>query len=78
MTISKKLMLSATALSALFILSACGEDDSSTASAPASAPAADSSMESAPAASGSDPLAGVERAEGVVYMDEIYAGWPYN
>jgi hypothetical protein len=80
MSISKTLNSLIIMVSSLLILSACGGEDSGTASAPASAPAA-----AAPAASSSDSGDGgifeslnIEKAEGVVYQDEIYANWPYN
>lgn len=63
----------------VFGLAACGDDDkasmpapaeSATTSAPAAAPAAsDDSMGSS---------MDFEKAEGVIYQDEIYANWPYN
>ena len=60
-------------------LTACGDDDKAmpaandSAAAPAAAPAA-------PAAGGDDIFSSlnIEKAEGVVYQDEMYAGWPYN
>lgn len=58
-------------------LSACGDSDSGNTEAPATpaAPAA-----SAPVADDDDgfDLSTIEKADGVVYRDEIYAGWPYN
>lgn len=56
-----------------FGLVACGEGDSGTASAPAKSAAAP-----AAAASSGDSSMGFEKAEGVIYQDEIYANWPYN
>lgn len=61
-------------------LVACGDDDKAMPAAtvekamPAAAPAA------APAASGDDVFSSldIEKAEGVIYQDEMYAGWPYN
>lgn len=58
-------------------LVACGDDDKAmpAASADKAMPAA-----AAPAASGDDIFSSmnIEKAEGVVYQDEIYANWPYN
>jgi hypothetical protein len=74
MTISKILL--SIMLSTLLLLSACGGDDADTASAPAA-----SAAESTPAATSNGDgfsLEGIEKAEGVVYQDEIYANWPYN
>ncbi len=63
-------------VSFMLALGACGESDKGTAAAPA-APAA-----SAPAPAPAEPaefdISTVEKAEGVVYQDEIYANWPYN
>lgn len=74
MIVSRRFIIFSTILSASFLLSACGEGDSGTASAPA-APA----MESAPApASEGTTMGNMEKADGVVYEDEIYANWPYN
>jgi hypothetical protein len=66
-------------ISALLLLGACGGDDADTTSAPAPAPAAASAP--APAASSEGEalsMDNIEKAEGVVYQDEIYANWPYN
>ena len=60
-------------------LTACGDDDKAmpaaddSAAAPAAAPAA-------PASGGDDIFSSlnIEKAEGVIYQDEMYAGWPYN
>ena len=56
-------------------LSACSGDDSG------SAPAQQAAATEAPAAmeesSGFD-INSIEKAEGVIYQDEIYANWPYN
>jgi len=60
-------------------LTACGDDDKAmpaandSAAAPAAAPAA-------PASDGDDIFSSlnIEKAEGVIYQDEMYAGWPYN
>lgn len=70
-------------ISGLLLLGACGGDDAETASAPetmAEAPA-EKMMEAAPAASeegGVISIDDIEKAEGVIYQDEIYANWPYN
>ena len=57
-------------------LIACGDDDKTTMAAPA-APAA---TPAAPASGGGEATSTmkIEKAEGVVYQDEIYANWPYN
>lgn len=57
-------------------LVACGDDDKATMSAPApaAAPAAMSASGDEKATSSMK----IEKAEGVVYQDEIYANWPYN
>lgn len=70
-----------------FGLIACGEGDSGTASAPAPAAAASAPAAAAPAPA-AEPAAedssigfdinSIEKAEGVIYQDEIYANWPYN
>ncbi|MFT5132813.1 MAG: hypothetical protein ACI9SC_001281 [Gammaproteobacteria bacterium] len=60
-------------------LVACGDDDKAmpAASADKAMPAATAA---APTASGDDIFSSmnIEKAEGVVYQDEIYANWPYN
>jgi hypothetical protein len=59
------------------LLSACGSDDSASTSAPAPAPVAESTP--APSSDGEAmSMDSIEKAEGVVYQDEIYANWPYN
>ncbi|HIF50826.1 MAG TPA: hypothetical protein EYQ42_04745 [Thiotrichaceae bacterium] len=63
MTTSKSFLLSIM-ISALLLLGACGGDDADTATDSADA-SMDSSMD-------------MEKAEGVIYQDEIYANWPYN
>lgn len=71
-----KSLLSVVLISSPLLLTACGESDSGSTAAPASAPAA-----AAPATSdsaGGFDANSIEKAEGVVYMDEIYANWPYN
>jgi hypothetical protein len=72
MSTSKPVILLSIMISTLLLLSACGGDDSGTASAPAA--------ESMPAASGDSMGSSMdfEKAEGVIYQDEIYANWPYN
>lgn len=63
-------------------LVACGDDDK--ASMPASSDSASAPAAAAPAAapaSGGDDIfssLNIEKAEGVVYQDEMYSGWPYN
>lgn len=60
------------------LLFACGESDSGTASAPAeSAAMPEKAMAEATMAEES-MAAPIEKAEGVIYQDEIYANWPYN
>lgn len=78
-------------LSGLFLLSACGGDDAETTSAaapvaettPAPAPAVEEAPAAETAASADSAASGgtitldqIEKAEGVVYQDEIYANWP--
>jgi hypothetical protein len=55
-------------------LIACGDDDKTTMTAPAAATPA------TPASGGGEASSAmkIEKAEGVVYQDEIYANWPYN
>ena len=64
-----------------FGLVACGDDDKAmpAASADKAMPAASASA-AAPAAGGDDIFSSlnIEKAEGVIYQDEIYANWPYN
>lgn len=77
MSIRKPFILLSIMISSLLLLSACGGDDSADATSSAPTPVA----ESAPAAtSGGEALSidNIEKAEGVVYQDEIYANWPYN
>ena len=63
----------------LFVLSGCGDSDKGAASAPAPAETA-AAPAPAPEAEADAPfdISTVEKADGVVYMDEIYANWPYN
>ena len=76
----KKYLLVTTVLAfASFLLTACGDYDKGNAVTPSpepttSAPAAASPAES----SGGFDVSSIEKAEGVVYMDEIYANWPYS
>ena len=79
-----KYLVSILTVSGFLLLGACGGDDAETASAPA-APVAQSApaAEAAPAAASSEEGAAItmdsiEKAEGVVYQDEIYANWPYT
>jgi hypothetical protein len=58
------------------ILIACGDSDSESASKSA-APMEEKAMTSSDDA-GSSAMANMERAEGVVYQDEIYKNWPYQ
>jgi hypothetical protein len=60
-------------------LVACTDEDKTTMSAPAeSAPAATATA--TPASGGDDIFSSmkIEKAEGVIYQDEMYANWPYN
>jgi nitrous oxide reductase accessory protein NosL len=78
MTINTKVLLSFL-VSTFLLLAGCSESDKGSASAPAAmpeAPAAESMQEEAMAAEESS--GDIEKAEGVVYQDEIYANWPYN
>jgi hypothetical protein len=62
-------------------LVACGDDDKASMSASSdAAPAAAAPAAPAPASSGDDIFSSlnIEKAEGVIYQDEMYAGWPYN
>lgn len=63
----------------VFGLAACGDDDKASMSAPAES-AATSVPAAAPAASDDSMGSSMdfEKAEGVIYQDEIYANWPYN
>ena len=81
----KKLLIMVSMLGSFFMLAACGSDDAETAAAPAAAPAAESSAPAAEASAAPESGAGetltidqIEKAEGVVYQDEIYANWPYT
>ena len=69
-------------VSGLLLLGACGSDEAETASAPAAESAAPA-VEAAPAESSNEEgvaisIDSIEKAEGVVYQDEIYANWPYT
>jgi len=63
-------------------LTACGDDDKAmpAASDSAAAPAATAAPAAAPASGGDDIFSSmnIEKADGVIYQDEIYANWPYN
>ncbi len=69
-------------VSFMLALVACGDSDKGTAAAPAapaaSTPAAPAASSPAPAEPAEFDISTVEKAEGVVYQDEIYANWPYN
>ena len=65
-------------VSFMFFLSACGESDQGSAAAPAAPPAPAAEPAPAPAEEAPFDISSVEKAEGVVYQDEIYANWPYN
>jgi hypothetical protein len=60
-------------------LTACGDDDKAMPAANDSA-AAPAAASAAPASGGDDIFStmNIEKAEGVIYQDEIYANWPYN
>jgi major membrane immunogen (membrane-anchored lipoprotein) len=76
MSLNKPLIL-LSMISSLMLLGACGNDDSATTSAEGSATAM---VESTPAPASEEGMAismdSIEKAEGVVYQDEIYAKWP--
>ena len=59
------------------ILIACGDSDSGSKSA---APAPEASAPAAPAPEPTETASSetMEKAEGVVYQDEIYKNWPYQ
>jgi hypothetical protein len=75
-------------LSSLLLLAACGSDDAETTStaAPVAETTSAPAMEKAPATEAevsadsgvSETLTidQIEKAEGVIYQDEIYANWP--
>ena len=65
-------------LSFMFTLAACGESDNGTAAAPAAPAASAPAAAPAPAELAEFDISTVEKADGVVYQDEIYANWPYN
>lgn len=60
-------------------LTACGDDDKAMPAANDSA-AAPAAASAAPASGDDDIFStmNIEKAEGVIYQDEIYANWPYN
>lgn len=64
MSTKKPIILLTVLFSTLFLLSACGEDDSS---------GAGTAMESDAA-----PAKVFMHDQEVIYQDEIYANWPYN
>ena len=77
--LKNKSLLNVVLLSTPLFLTACGgEGDSGSASAPASSPAPVASTPAASDSAGGFDINSIEKAEGVVYMDEIYANWPYN
>ncbi len=80
---SKGILLSSAMAAAFLSLTACGGSDSGSASAPAPAatapaPAPEAAAPAEEMASEGFDISTVEKAEGVVYQDEIYANWPYN
>lgn len=72
----KQILLSLMMMVSILVLTACSDSDSGKAVAPASKPIANA-VPAKKASEGFD-ISTVEKAEGVVYQDEIYAGWPYN
>ncbi len=75
MSTSKPIILLTVMISALLLLAACGGDDADIASATESAPAANGDSMGSPMV---EEGMAIEKAEGVIYQDEIYANWPYN
>ena len=79
--VQQKVLLSVLVSIPLFI-AGCGESDkSASAPAPEAKPAAEATAEmpaAAPTEEKSFDINNIEKAEGVVYQDEIYANWPYN
>ncbi len=75
-----RILLSSTMMASVLMLAGCGEAEApkSAAPAPAQAPAAPVSTTADSAPAGEFDISTVEKAEGVVYQDEIYANWPYN
>ncbi|MBL1142505.1 MAG: hypothetical protein HND53_10775 [Proteobacteria bacterium] len=74
MSVRKLFILISITISSIVLLSACSDD-----SGTSSKPAATAAPEPAPTSDG-NPLSmdSIEKADGVVYQDEIYANWPYN
>lgn len=73
-----RMLLSSTVMASALMLAGCGEDEAPKSAAPAPAPAAPVSSTADAAPAGEFDINTVEKAEGVVYQDEIYANWPYN
>jgi major membrane immunogen (membrane-anchored lipoprotein) len=76
MSTRKPFVLLSVMISSLLLLSACGDSDSDNMSAPAESMDAPAMTESS--SDGMDSSMSMEKAEGVIYQDEIYANWPYN
>lgn len=76
-----KLFVLLSIVSSLLLLSACGSDDAETASAPKSMEAEPAKEMMATESATSEEsttlsIENIEKAEGVIYQDEIYANWP--
>ncbi len=74
----RRLLLSSALVAFSLTLAGCGDSDAGKAAAPAPAAPEPTASAPAPAASEGFDISTVEKAEGVVYQDEIYANWPYN
>ncbi|MCZ6803598.1 MAG: hypothetical protein O7D86_06645 [Proteobacteria bacterium] len=61
-----------------FGLAACSDGNSESASAPAESTAAPAAMPEDSSEKSMGSSMEMEKAEGVIYQDEIYANWPYN
>ncbi len=61
-------------------LVACGDDDKATTMPTPIESTPAPTTNAAPASGGDDIFSklDIEKAEGVIYQDEIYANWPYN
>ncbi len=61
-------------------LVACGDDDKASMSASSDAATAPAAAAAMSASSGDDIFSSlnIEKAEGVIYQDDIYSNWPYN
>ena len=72
----KQILLSLMMIVSMLALTACEDSSPGQAVAPAPEPMAEAAL--AEGASEGFDISTVEKAEGVVYQDEIYANWPYN